>query len=81
MDKESLQSLRFDRRLANRKGHVDASELDAYLAELPDLSEKVAAEDEEVGGAAAAAPASAPAETAGEAAGGEAPAPVPTPSE
>lgn len=41
MDRESLERLRFDRRLQNRRGWVAAEELDRHLASLPDVADKL----------------------------------------
>jgi len=60
MDKESIQALRFDRRLGTRKGHVDPAELEKYLASLPDVGEKVQQSQEEEKDSAPQAPADAP---------------------
>ncbi len=49
MDKESVERLRFDRRLKRRSGWISASDEEAYLASLPDVSDKMTtiAEEEE----------------------------------
>ena len=41
MDRESVERLRFDRRLASRRDWVDSSDRDAYLESLPDVAEKM----------------------------------------
>ena len=41
MDRESLDRLRFDRRLQNRRGWLAPGELEAYLDRLPDVAEKL----------------------------------------
>ena len=54
MDRESLDRLRFDRRLQNRRGWLAPGELDRHVQALPDLTDKLttlAAQEE--GGAAA----------------------------
>ena len=53
MDRESLDRLRFDRRLQNRRGWLAPGELDRHVQALPDVTEKLttlAAQEE--GGAA-----------------------------
>lgn len=55
MDRESLDRLRFDRRLQSRRGWLAPGELDSYLASLPDVSDKMTTLAEE-GGAGAEAP-------------------------
>ena len=50
MDRESVERLRFDRRLKTRPGWLDESQEETYLAELPDVSDKMttcAAEEED----------------------------------
>ena len=69
MDRESVDRLRFDRRLANRRDWVEASDRDAFVESLPDVSGKMttAAEleaEEEAARADAAALAQAPPEPA-----------------
>ena len=54
MDQKARAALQLDRRLANRRGWIDSSELDAELSKLPDSSDKIAPPEEE--------PAPAPAE-------------------
>ena len=54
MDRESLDRLRFDRRLQHRRGWLAPGELDRHVQALPDLTDKLttlAAQEE--GGAAA----------------------------
>ena len=41
MDRESVERLRFDRRLACRRDWVDASEVEAHFDALEDVSEKM----------------------------------------
>ena len=41
MNKESVERLRFDRRLRHRVGWVQDSDMDDYLAALPDVAEKM----------------------------------------
>jgi len=41
MDRQSVERLRFDSRLKNRDGWVDATKEEAYLASLPDVVEKM----------------------------------------
>ncbi len=56
MDKESVERLRFDRRLKRRSGWVEEADLQAYLDALPDVSEKIttcANEETDTGEAAA----------------------------
>ena len=66
MDNESTARLKFDRRLANRRGWVEPEELEQELASLPDSADKIHDPDEEpepkpAPEPAAAAPESAPA--------------------
>jgi len=58
MDKQSVERLRFDRRLKTRSGWVDADQEAAYIAALPDVSDKMTtcAEEENAAEAAAAEP-------------------------
>ena len=59
MDKESVEDLRFDRRLRNRPDWIQDADLEAYNTSLPDVSEKMTtcgAEEEEKTTEAAAAP-------------------------
>ena len=58
MDKESVERLRFDRRLKRRPDWIDQADEDAYFAALPDVSEKMTtcAQEEEAVEAATAAP-------------------------
>ena len=60
MDRESVNRLRFDRRLQRRKEWMDASEHEAYLASLPDVSEKMTTCGEDEGDAEGAASAERP---------------------
>jgi len=41
MDRESVDRLRFDRRLERRRGWVENADKQAYLEALPDVSEKM----------------------------------------
>ena len=41
MDNKSVEHLRFDRRLQRRPDWVEATDQEAYLAALPDVSEKM----------------------------------------
>jgi hypothetical protein len=41
MDRESVERLRFDRRLKTRDGWIASSQEDDYLASLPDLTDKM----------------------------------------
>lgn len=41
MDKQSLERLRFDRRLKTRDGWLDAAKEEEFLAALPDVTEKM----------------------------------------
>ena len=60
MDRESVERLRFDRRLERRRGWVEPAEKDAHLDSLPDVSGKMTRGFEEEDSLPAAAPASAP---------------------
>jgi len=64
MDRESVDRLRFDRRLQRRRGWVEESDFSAHLESLVDVSEKMTTaaelEAEEAAAAAAAPPASEP---------------------
>ncbi|MBY0398848.1 hypothetical protein K2X89_01015 [Myxococcota bacterium] len=57
MDRESLDRLRFDRRLQNRRGWLAPGELDRHVQTLPDVSDKLTklAGDESAGASADAA--------------------------
>ena len=61
MDKESVERLRYDRRLQRRTGWVEESAMESHLDELPDVSDKMttgaALEDAEEESAGEAAPA------------------------
>lgn len=55
MDRDSLDRLRFDRRLQSRRGWIAPEELERYLESLPDVSDKLttlAAEADVASGAA-----------------------------
>ena len=41
MDRQSLERLRFDRRLRAREGWLDATKEEEFLAALPDVTEKM----------------------------------------
>lgn len=41
MDRESVERLRFDRRLQNRREWIDPADLDAHIESLPDVSDKM----------------------------------------
>jgi len=43
MDRENVKGLRMDVRLISRRGWIPEQELDREIAELPDVSHKVAA--------------------------------------
>ena len=66
MDRESVERLRFDRRLQSRRDWVEQTEVDANLEALPDVSDKMTtaaeleAEEEAARAEAAAAPPAAP---------------------
>lgn len=45
-DQRVTNELRFDRRLASRRGWVEPSARDAYLQDLPDVSDKIAPAEE-----------------------------------
>jgi hypothetical protein len=47
MPDESLGKLRLDRRLLNRRGWISSEELEKELAELPDVSDKMAPPEDE----------------------------------
>jgi hypothetical protein len=61
MDRDSMERLRFDRRLLRRREWVEEAELEAHVEALPDVAEKIASDDE--------APAAAPGAPANLAAG------------
>jgi hypothetical protein len=46
MDPDALGKLRMDLRLQGRRGWIDSDELEKALAELPDVSDKIADSDE-----------------------------------
>ena len=61
MNKESVEDLRFDRRLRHRPDWIQDTDLEAHLAALPDVSEKMTTcADEEERTTEAAASATAP---------------------
>ncbi len=76
MDRESVERLRFDCRLARRRDWVEDSEVEQYLESLPDVSAKMAtigdleaeADPEDAGSTAA--PAAEPAAPVSESFGG-----------
>jgi len=41
MDRESVERLRFDRRLQRRRDWVESAQVDAHLETLPDVSDKM----------------------------------------
>ena len=41
MDRESVERLRFDRRLQNRRDWIEPTDVDAHLESLPDVSDKM----------------------------------------
>jgi hypothetical protein len=47
-DQRVSKELRFDRRLANRRGWVEPAARDEYLQSLPDVSDKIAPAAEEI---------------------------------
>jgi len=49
MDRDSVERLRFDRRLQRRIGWVEPAQVDAYLESLPDVSSKMTTCAEEEG--------------------------------
>jgi hypothetical protein len=51
MDRESMERLRFDRRLMRRREWVDEAELEAHVEALPDVAGKIASDDEASAGA------------------------------
>ena len=69
MDRESLDRLRFDRRLQNRRGWLAPGELERHVQTLPDVSDKLTKlagdENAAAAGGAADAPAGQPAPGAG----------------
>ena len=56
MDKESVERLRFDRRLKRRSDWIEETDYQAYLDALPDVSEKMTTCANEETGAGEAAP-------------------------
>jgi len=42
MDRKSMQQLKLDRRLLRRRGWIKGEDLERALAELPDVSHKIA---------------------------------------
>jgi len=60
MDNDSTARLKFDRRLARRRGWVESEELEQELASLPDTADKIFVESDEPGVQADEAPAAAP---------------------
>ncbi len=49
MDRKSTERLMLDRRLTRRRDWISKKDLERALAELPDVSHKVAPPDEELG--------------------------------
>jgi hypothetical protein len=47
VDRKSIEQLKFDRRLVRRKNWISEDELKRELEALPDVSHKVATEDDE----------------------------------
>jgi len=41
MDRESVDRLRFDRRLQNRRDWIEPTDVEAHLESLPDVSDKM----------------------------------------
>ncbi|MCR9097747.1 MAG: hypothetical protein NXI30_26310 [bacterium] len=41
MDRESVERLRFDRRLSSRRDWVEQTDVDAHLEALPDVTDKM----------------------------------------
>lgn len=41
MDRESVERLRFDRRLQNRRDWIEPTDVEAHLESLPDVSHKM----------------------------------------
>ena len=60
MDRDSMKRLRLDQRLIRRRGWISGEELERELADLPDVSHKVAPQDDEGSEADAPSPAAAP---------------------
>jgi hypothetical protein len=51
VNRQSMERLKLDRRLFDRKNWISQAELDAVMAALPDVSDKIAvAETEEAAG-------------------------------
>jgi hypothetical protein len=46
MDRDAMERLRLDRRLIRRRGWMAKEDLDRELAELPDVSDKIAPREE-----------------------------------
>ena len=47
MNSKSIEALKYDRRMANRRNWIQKSELDAVLENLPDATDKIAPPEEE----------------------------------
>lgn len=47
MNRESMENLRLDRRLLNRRGWISKAEREKQFAALPDVSQKIAPPDED----------------------------------
>ena len=47
MNRDAIQQLRLDRRLIRRRSWISRSELERELEDLPDVSHKVAPQDED----------------------------------
>jgi len=46
MNRDATRKLQLDRRLIHRRGWISKSELEKQLADLPDVSDKIAPPDE-----------------------------------
>ncbi|MFQ5417701.1 MAG: hypothetical protein ACE5FL_11705 [Myxococcota bacterium] len=47
MNRNALKQLRLDRRLIRRRGWISSSDLEQEIAALPDVSDKIAPEEED----------------------------------
>lgn len=47
MDRKSMSQLKFDKRLAHRRGWIEQEELKTELAALPDVADKIAPDEPE----------------------------------
>ena len=68
MDRESLERLRFDRRLQNRRGWLAPGELERHVESLPDIKDKLTTLADQEASTAAASEGGAAGSTAGAAA-------------